>query len=276
MLGAAIEFRGVSFARPGQVRVLDHFSLSVDTGDVLALVGRSGAGKSTLLKLVNRLLVPDEGDILVQERDTREWEPIALRRSVGYVLQDVGLFPHMSIADNVAVVPRLERWSADRVTARVDELLELVGLPPHEFATRWPDELSGGQRQRVGVARALAIDPPVLLMDEPFGALDPLTRAELHAEFRRIQARLRKTVIIVTHDMGEAFALADRVGVLEEGRLIANDRAAAVADSTDPRVRRLLDAVPMIPRPANMPRPANGVQARQPGEHRGPEGPLYS
>ena len=273
MPGATIEFRGVSFARPGQVRVLDHFSLSVDTGDVLALVGRSGAGKSTLLKLVNRLLVPDEGEILVQQRNTCEWEPIALRRSVGYVLQDVGLFPHMSVADNVAVVPRLERWRADRVTARVEELLELVGLPPHEFATRWPDELSGGQRQRVGVARALAVDPPVLLMDEPFGALDPLTRAELHAEFRRIQARLRKTVIIVTHDMGEAFALADRVGVLEEGRLIANDRAAAVADSTDPRVRRLLDAVPMIPRPANMPRPSSVAQALQPAEHGGPEGP---
>jgi osmoprotectant transport system ATP-binding protein len=266
----AIEFRGVSFARPGQVRVLDHFSLSVDTGDVLALVGRSGAGKSTLLKLVNSLLVPDEGAVLVQGRDTREWEPIALRRSVGYVLQDVGLFPHMSIAENVAVVPRLERWSADRVDARVDELLELVGLPPHEFATRWPDELSGGQRQRVGVARALAVDPPVLLMDEPFGALDPLTRAELHVEFRRIQARLRKTVIIVTHDMGEAFALADRVGVLEEGRLIANDRAAAVADSTDPRVRRLLDAVPTIPRPSNV------GQAFRPADHGGSEGPHYS
>jgi osmoprotectant transport system ATP-binding protein len=130
----------------------------------------------------------------------------------------------------------------------VDELLELVGLPAKEFADRWPDELSGGQRQRVGVARALAVDPPVLLMDEPFGALDPLTRAELHAEFRRIQSRLRKTVIIVTHDMGEAFALADRVGVIEDGTLIANDRAAEVASSTDPRVRRLLDAVPVIPR----------------------------
>ena len=154
----------------------------------------------------------------------------------------------MSVAANVAVVPRLERWNADRIAPRVDELLDLVGLPPAEFGNRWPDELSGGQRQRVGVARALAVDPPVLLMDEPFGALDPLTRAELHAEFRRIQSRLRKTVIIVTHDMGEAFALADRVGVLEEGRLIANERAATVAASTDPRVRRLLDAVPAIPR----------------------------
>ena len=248
MPAAAIEFRGVFFTRPGRARVLDDFSLTVDAGDVLALVGRSGAGKSTLLKLVNRLLLPDAGAVLVLGRDTREWEPIALRRSIGYVLQDVGLFPHMSVADNVAIVPRLERWSADRIGPRVHELLDLVGLPAAEYGSRWPDELSGGQRQRVGIARALAVDPPVLLMDEPFGALDPLTRAELHAEFRRIQSRLRKTVIIVTHDMGEAFALADRVGVLEEGKLIANERAATVAASTDPRVRRLLDAVPAIPR----------------------------
>ena len=191
------------------------------------------------------MLLPDAGAVLVEGRDTREWQPIALRRRVGYVLQDVGLFPHMSVADNVAVVPRLEGMGRRAHRARAShELLELVGLPRGEFADRWPDELSGGQRQRVGVARALAVDPPVLLMDEPFGALDPLTRAELHAEFRRIQSRLRKTVIIVTHDMAEAFALADRVGVLEEGRLIASDRAAAVAGSTDPRVRRLLDAVP--------------------------------
>src|SRR4029077_5594514 len=179
-----------------------------------------------------------------EERDTREWDPIRLRRRIGYVLQDVGLFPHMTVASNVGGVPRLERWPADRTAARVAELLDLVGLPARQFADRWPDQLSGGQRQRVGVARALAVDPPVLLMDEPFGALDPLTRAELHAELRRIQQRLHKTVIIVTHDMGEAFALADRVGVLENGRLIANDGSAAVAGSTDPRVRRLLDAVP--------------------------------
>ncbi len=261
----AIEFRGVSFARPGQARVFDDFTLTVDAGDVLALVGRSGAGKSTLLKLVNRLLVPDVGAVVVQGRDTREWEPIALRRSVGYVLQDVGLFPHMSVADNVAVVPRLEGWSADRIASRVHELLELVGLPAETYAARWPDELSGGQRQRVGVARALAVDPPVLLMDEPFGALDPLTRAELHAEFHRIQSHLRKTVIIVTHDMGEAFALGDRVGVIDGGRLIVCDRPAAVAASTEPLVRQLLDALPAIPRPSEADRRDDFNQADRRG-----------
>jgi osmoprotectant transport system ATP-binding protein len=193
-------------------------------------------------------LLPDDGAVRVEGRDTREWEPIRLRRRVGYVLQDVGLFPHLNVANNVGVVPRLEGWPADRTASRVDELLELVGLGARHFATRWPDELSGGQRQRVGVARALAVDPPVLLMDEPFGALDPLTRAELHAEFRRIQERLRKSVIIVTHDMGEAFALGDRVGVLEEGRLIAIDRPEIVAASPHPLVRQLLDALPVVPR----------------------------
>jgi len=239
----AIRFQKVCFTRPSRVVVLDELDLDVSAGEVLALVGRSGAGKTTLLKLVNRLLVPQSGAVFVENRDTRDWDPIRLRRRVGYVLQEVGLFPHMSVADNVAVVPRLERWEDSRVAARTTELLELIGLPADRFAARWPDELSGGQRQRVGVARALAVDPPFVLMDEPFGALDPLTRAELHDEFRRIQARLRKTVIIVTHDMGEAFALADRIGVLDAGRLVACDRADAIAASTHPAVRRLLDAI---------------------------------
>jgi osmoprotectant transport system ATP-binding protein len=238
----SIEFRDVSLTRPSGARALDHFSLGVETGEVLALVGRSGAGKTTVIKLVNRLLTADAGAVFVEGRDTREWDPIALRRRVGYVLQDIGLFPHMTVADNVAVVPGLERWTAERTAARVRELLELVGLPPPQFAARWPDELSGGQRQRVGVARALAIDPPVLLMDEPFGALDPMTRAELRAEFRGIQQQLRKTVIIVTHDMAEAFALGDRVGVIDVGRLVACDTPAVLAASTDRRVRQLLDA----------------------------------
>ncbi len=247
MPGGAIQFEEVTYSRTA-IGVLDRFSLTVRPGEVVALVGRSGAGKTTILKLINRLLLPDSGAVLVEGRDTREWDPIRLRRRIGYVLQDVGLFPHMSVADNIAVVPGLERWNPDRTQRRTDELLELVGLPADSFATRWPDELSGGQRQRVGVARALAIDPPALLMDEPFGALDPLTRAELHAEFRRIQQRVKTTVIMVTHDMGEAFALADRIGVIDEGRLVAFDDARVVAASRDAYVRRFLDAMPVIPR----------------------------
>jgi osmoprotectant transport system ATP-binding protein len=242
----AIEFQEVSFTRPGGRVVLERFALTVEPGEVLALVGRSGAGKTTVLKLVNRLLLPTSGAVIVEGRDTRQWEPIRLRRHIGYVLQDVGLFPHMSVAENVAVVPRLEGWEDGRIAARVAELLELVGLAGDHIAGRSPYELSGGQRQRVGVARALAVDPPILLMDEPFGALDPFTRAELHTEFRRIQARVRKTVILVTHDMAEAFVLGDRVGVIDEGRLIACDRPPVVAASEDPNVRRLLDAVPRL------------------------------
>ncbi|HYM23093.1 MAG TPA: ATP-binding cassette domain-containing protein [Vicinamibacterales bacterium] len=243
MPDSALEFRDVTFARDG-ASILDRFSMNVATGEVIALVGRSGAGKSTLLRLVNRLLLPQSGAVRVDGRDTREWDPIRLRRRTGYVLQDVGLFPHMTVADNVSIVPRLERWDAARTAARARELLDLVGLPARDFAARWPDELSGGQRQRVGVARALASDPPLLLMDEPFGALDPVTRAELHGEFRRIQSRVRKTVLIVTHDMAEAFALGDRVGVIDEGRLIVCDSPSAVSSSQDARVRRLFDAMP--------------------------------
>jgi osmoprotectant transport system ATP-binding protein len=238
----AVEFRDVSFTRPGGLRVLDGFNIAVEPGEVVALVGRSGAGKSTLLKLVNRLLEPDSGEVIVEGRSTRDWEPIQLRRSVGYVLQDVGLFPHMTIASNIGVVPRLERWAPERINTRVGELLDLIGLDRVAFAARWPDELSGGQRQRVGVARALGIDPPILLMDEPFGALDPITRVELHAEFRRIQDRVRKTVLIVTHDMREAFALATRIGVIDAGQLIAFDRPERLSSSADARVARLLES----------------------------------
>jgi len=199
--------------------VLEDLHLTVNAGESVALVGRSGVGKTTLLKLINRLLLPQSGSVTVQGRDTREWDPIALRRRTGYVLQDIGLFPHLTVEENVALVPRLEGWSEERKHARAHELLELVGLPAAQFAARWPRELSGGQRQRVGVARALAVDPPILLMDEPFGALDAITRQELRSEFQRIRAQLRQTIIFVTHDMDEAFALGDRVGTLESGRL---------------------------------------------------------
>jgi osmoprotectant transport system ATP-binding protein len=215
----------VSLARVGfsygTRAVLDNVDLDVAAGESVAIVGRSGAGKSTVLKLINRLLLPDSGTVVVHGRDTREWDPIALRRRTGYVLQEIGLFPHLTVEENVALVPRLEGWPEAKRRARAHELLELVGLPPGEFAARWPRELSGGQRQRVGVARALAADPPIVLMDEPFGALDDVTRRELRTEFQRIRRHLRQTVVFVTHDMDEAFALGDRVARLEGGRLCA-------------------------------------------------------
>src|SRR6478752_5971778 len=222
---SAVEFRDVSFRRESGRAILSNVSFTVAEGESFALIGRSGSGKTTILKLINRLLQPSGGDVLVDGRSTRNWDAIQLRRRIGYVLQEVGLFPHMTVAANVGIVPRLEGWPPARTASRVGELLELIGLGGDRFGARWPDELSGGQRQRVGVARALAVDPPILLMDEPFGALDPITRTELHDEFRRIQGRLRKTVMIVTHDMREAFALADRIGVIDAGRVAACDRA---------------------------------------------------
>jgi len=237
---SAIRFSDVHVTRGG-APVLVGFTLSIAAGDTLALVGRSGAGKSTILKLINRLLLPDSGDVFVESRSTRSWDPFELRRRAGYVMQEVGLFPHLSVAENVATVPRLLGWDDRRIASRVNELLELVGLDAVTFAGRRPDQLSGGQRQRVGVARALAADPPILLMDEPFGALDPVTRAEIHREFRQIRQRVRKTVVLVTHDMAEAFALGTHVGVLAEGMLAVVGEPATVAKSADPRVRPLLE-----------------------------------
>jgi osmoprotectant transport system ATP-binding protein len=230
------------FCRRGDRDVVRDLTLTIAAGETLALVGRSGAGKSTTLRLINRMLEPEKGTVTVDGRDTRDWPRTELRRRTGYVLQDVGLFPHMTVARNVGLVPSLLAWPTERIERRTHELLDLVGLPYDEFAHRWPDELSGGQRQRVGVARALAADPPVILMDEPFGALDPITRAELHREFQRIQRQVRKTVVLVTHDMREAFALADRIGVLEDGVLVACDTPEALQRSAQPSVRVLLDS----------------------------------
>jgi osmoprotectant transport system ATP-binding protein len=241
---AAVEFRDVSFRHADGTVALDGLTIAVQPGEVVALLGRSGAGKSTVLRLVNRMLLPTHGAIVIDGRDTREWDPIVLRRRIGYVLQEGGLFPHMSVADNVAVVPRLEGWPPEKVDARVQELLALVGLPPDRYASRWPDELSGGQRQRVGVARALAADPPVLLMDEPFGALDPITRAELQQETARLQQRLRKTILLVTHDVDEALLLSDRVCIIEHGRLQACVAAPAFDEADDPVIVALRNARP--------------------------------
>ena len=239
-----VRFEDVVFSRNGRQPVLQGFNLAVEPGEMIAIVGRSGAGKTTVLKLANRLLLPTSGRVLIEERDTSEWDGIRLRRRVGYVFQDVGLFPHMTVEENVGIVPRLERWPIERTRARTRTLLELVGLPPDDYAARRPNELSGGQRQRVGLARALAVDPPILLMDEPFGALDPVTRAEVRREFARIQEQLRTTVILVTHDMAEAFLLGRRIGVLDRGRLVAYDSPDVVARSSDERVRAFVDTLP--------------------------------
>src|ERR1035438_8125594 len=213
-----IEFRDVSYSVAG-TKVLSGFSLEVQSGETLVLLGRSGSGKTTSLKLVNRLLSPTSGEIRVKGVSNGEGDVIRLRRSIGYVIQDVGLFPHFTIERNIGLVPKIEGWPQERIRARTQELLQMVGLAP-ETALRYPHQLSGGQRQRVGVARALAADPEVLLMDEPFGALDPLTRDELQREFLLLQQRLHKTVVFVTHDLREALRLGSRIALMEAGRLV--------------------------------------------------------
>jgi osmoprotectant transport system ATP-binding protein len=221
-MSAIVEFSRVGYAverEGGPVTVLRDFSLTVSAGETLVLLGRSGSGKTTALKLVNRLLTPSSGEILVEGRSTAAWDPIRLRRRIGYAIQETGLFPHFTVAQNIALVPRLEGWDAERIRARIDELLDRVGLPPEEFAGRYPRELSGGQRQRVGVARALAADPPLLLFDEPFGALDPVTRVELQRQFLTLRRSFQKTAIFVTHDVREALLLATRIGLLHNGHL---------------------------------------------------------
>jgi osmoprotectant transport system ATP-binding protein len=214
----AIQFERVRKSLGGRV-VLDGITLAVGPGETVALIGPSGSGKTTALKLVNRLLEVDEGSVRIEGKDVREQEPIGLRRRLGYVIQEGGLFPHWSVRENVETVPRLLGWPEERRRRRAEELLEMVGLPAAEFGSRRPRELSGGQRQRVGVARALAADPPAVLMDEPFGALDPIARGALQREFLGWKSRLAKAVLLVTHDLREAFRLADRVAVLDRGRL---------------------------------------------------------
>jgi osmoprotectant transport system ATP-binding protein len=221
-----IEFQGVSWRANGgaSAEIIAGVSLGVPRGSTLVLLGRSGSGKTTLLKLINGMHWPSQGEVRVEGRTTREWDAIRLRRGIGYVIQEAGLFPHFTVAENVALVPGLEGWPKQKIAARVKELLRLVGLEPSEYAQRRPRELSGGQRQRVGVARALAADPPILLMDEPFGALDPVTRAELQREFKALAERLGKTIVFVTHDLREGLLLASRIVLLERGRIVANAR----------------------------------------------------
>ena len=238
--GVAIEFRNVSYCLDGR-ELLSQLNLEILRGETLVLLGRSGSGKTTTLKLVNRLLAPTAGEVVVDGRPTTTWDVIRLRRMIGYVIQDAGLFPHLTVERNIGLVPKLEKWTAERIQKRVDELLQLVGLD-RQIASRYPRELSGGQRQRVGVARALAADPPILLMDEPFGALDPITRAELQREFQALQMRLQKTVVFVTHDMREALLLGTRIALIEAGRLVALNTPQAFLHSKDPVVASYVDA----------------------------------
>jgi osmoprotectant transport system ATP-binding protein len=211
-----VEFHDVSYEIEGKT-ILSHINLTVEAGETLVLLGRSGSGKSTALKLTNGMLFPTEGQVLVEGRSTREWNPIRLKRHIGYVIQDVGLFPHFTVARNIGLVPRLAGWPERDVELRIDRLLNTIGMPAAEFRTRYPRQLSGGQRQRVGVARALAADPPVLLFDEPFGALDPVTRFELQQQFLDLQRDFGKTSIFVTHDVREAIRLGSRIAVLAQG-----------------------------------------------------------
>ncbi len=227
-----IEFRDVSYSVAG-MQVLGGFNLQVQSGETLVLLGRSGSGKTTSLKLVNRLLTPTSGDVLVKGVSNREGDVVRLRRGIGYVIQDVGLFPHFTVERNIGLVPKIEGWPEDRVRARVKELLQTVGLDV-ATASRYPRQLSGGQRQRVGVARALAADPEILLMDEPFGALDPLTRDELQREFLSLQQRLHKTVVFVTHDLREALRVGSRIALMEGGRLVTVLPPREFLQSRDP------------------------------------------
>ncbi|MGB7952034.1 MAG: ATP-binding cassette domain-containing protein [Candidatus Binatia bacterium] len=233
----SIQFQQVSFHLPDGRALLSDLTLEVQRGEMLVLLGRSGSGKTTTMKLINRLIDPTAGVVKVEGKSTLEWDPIQLRRRIGYVIQEIGLFPHLSVEENIGVVPRLEGWETDRIKARVRALLSTVGLDPDRFAGRFPSELSGGQRQRVGVARALAADPPVMLLDEPFGALDPLTRRDIQQEFRLLQERLQKTIVFVTHDVREALLLAHRIGLIKDGQMVVLGPPSELLQSSDPEAR---------------------------------------
>lgn len=212
----------------GNVRAVDNLSLNVAEGDVCVLIGPSGCGKTTTLRMINRLIEPTSGQVFVKGQDISQVRPEKLRQSIGYAIQSVGLFPHMTVGANIAVVPELLHWDKQRISGRVEELLVLVGLDPHEYVGKYPSQLSGGEAQRVGVARALSADPPILLMDEPFGAVDPLTRERLQVQFLQIQEKVKKTVILVTHDLDEAIRLADRIAIMASGKLIQYDTPEAI------------------------------------------------
>jgi osmoprotectant transport system ATP-binding protein len=244
-----IEFRAVTYSVEGRsAPLISELSMSVNSGETLVLLGRSGSGKTTLLRLINRMLVPSSGEVVVEGKSTTvDWDPIRLRRHIGYVIQEAGLFPHFTVAENVGLVPKLENWDSARIEERTGELLRIVGLDPQEFAQRRPAQLSGGQRQRVGVARALGADPSILLMDEPFGALDPVTRSELQHEFSELARRLGKTIVFVTHDLREALLLASRIVLLKNGRIVASAKPQEFLCIDHPEVKAFSATLHMVP-----------------------------
>ncbi|MBF2064838.1 MAG: ATP-binding cassette domain-containing protein [Calothrix sp. C42_A2020_038] len=242
----AVEFRNVA-VHCNDRTLVSNLDFSIYKGEALVLLGRSGSGKTTTMKLINRLLTPTVGEVLFDGVPTTQWDEIKLRRRIGYVIQETGLFPHFTVERNVGLVPTLERWKPKQIKTRAHELLKLVGLEPGQFAQRYPHQLSGGQRQRVGVARALAADPPMLLMDEPFGALDPITRLEIQQEFKRLQQELGKTVVFVTHDIQEAFILASRIGLMHQGELIVLDTPQRFMSSQHPETKAFLQCIQYQP-----------------------------
>lgn len=242
MSSPAVEFRAVSYEIAGRA-ILRNIDLVVNDGETLVLLGRSGSGKTTLLKMVNRLVEPTSGEVLFQGKPVTNWDPIRLRRSIGYVIQDVGLFPHRTVEQNVELVPRLEQWPEGRVRERGTALLNAVGLVPSEYAARYPRQLSGGQRQRVGIARALAADPPLLLLDEPFAALDPVTRFELQQHFLELRREFRKTALFVTHDVREALLMGSRIALLNGGELEAVTTPSEFQNLRTPEARAFLATV---------------------------------
>jgi len=240
-MAAVVEFQQVSYTPPGQARqVLRNLSLTLESGETVVLLGRSGSGKTTALKLVNGLLFPTSGHVLVEGKSTREWDPVALKRRIGYVIQEAGLFPHFTVSRNIALPPRLNGWAPEKIQARTVEMLRTVGL--EDYADRYPRQLSGGQRQRAGVGRALAAEPALLLLDEPFGALDPVTRLALQREF----LKLKKTALFVTHDIREALQLGARVALLHQGDLAVVASPASFQQSQHPEARAFLEVLQSV------------------------------
>lgn len=238
----AVEFRRACYQVGGRT-ILSDLSMSINPGETLVLLGRSGSGKTTALRLINGMLTPTSGEVLVDAKATTAWDSVALKRRIGYVIQEGGLLPHFTIERNIGLVPRLEKWPEEKIHARVEELMSRVSLPHAEFGGRLPRELSGGQRQRVGVARALAADPDILLFDEPFGALDPVTRLDLQREFLRLRSELGKTAVFVTHDVQEAMKLASRIALLDGGKLAFLGKPSEFRSSSNPEARAFLNVL---------------------------------